>query len=179
MQSRVVFLAVLLVAPCPGLAQPALHDGFSWDSGPGRHYAEAFPSHPREAAASRSTLRSPLRSLGAVRRLELSRTIQDGRDRVRARQELRRIERSGRSPRELRGREFEVTAWLRRQERRLESADRTLDLDAAQPGPTDRATLRLEREIARARQRIDLERAARRVKLGPSRVVRRALGPRF
>ncbi len=179
MQSRVVFLAAFLVAPCPGLAQPALHDGFSWDSGPGRHYAEAFPSHLREAAAARSPSRSSSRSLGAVRRLELSRTIQDGRGRVRAHQELRRIERPRRSPQERPGREFEVTAWLRRQERRLESADRTLDLDAAQPGPTHRATLRLERDIARARQRVDLERAARRVKLGPSRVVRRALGPRF
>ncbi len=174
MRSQAVILALLLGAPSPGLAEPALRAGFSWDSGPGRHN----PEQPAEHARSQRGGDEASRSIAAARGLELRRTIQDGRDRIRARWELRRIDRrrQQRSLRELRSSELELAAWLRRQQRQLDSADRRLDLDAAQLalGPRDRAALGLERDIERARQRVDLERAASRVKLGPSRV-----GPRF
>ena len=173
MRSQAVILALLLGVPSPGLAEPALRAGFSWDSGPGRHNPEQPAEHGRSQRGDEAS-----RSIAAARGLELRRTIQDGRDRIRARWELRRIDRrrQQRSLRELRSSELELAAWLQRQQRQLDSADRRLDLDAAQLalGPRDRAALSLEREIERARQRVDLERAARRVKLGPSRV-----GPRF
>ena len=177
MRIRAVILALLLAAPSPGLAQ--LRDGFGWDSGPGRHSPEHPAEHPPSPLASPPGGAAASRPAAAARGLELRRTLKDVGERVHARQKLRRIERRGRSPREPRTSELEVAAWLRRQERRLDSADRQLDLDSAALGPTDRATLRLECEISRARQRIHLERAAGRVKLGPTRALRRAIGPRF
>lgn len=137
MRTRLIFLALGLALPAPGLADSPLPDGFTWDSGPGRHN----PASP-----------------SAVANLELRRSVLDAQAALRGRQELQRIE-TGPDPRPAR-----VEAWQREQLRRLDTSDLQLELDAAllRLSQRERATLRLERDVERARQRLEIRRDAAR-----------------